>query len=60
MVKLIDEVIKTKEKLDSVLKEIADIHYPEWTGVIYNLKELTITEQIKEWNHGELVKEGGD
>ena len=47
-------------RAEGILKEISDIHYPEWTGVIYNLKELTVKEQIKEWNHGELVKEGGD
>ena len=47
-------------KAEGILKEIADIHYPEWTGVLYNLKELTITEQIEEWDHGELIKGKGD
>lgn len=47
-------------RAEGILKEISDIHYPEWTGVIYNLKELTVKEQIKEWYHGELVKGGGD
>lgn len=42
-------------RASGIVSKVHNNHFPEWHGVLFDVSELSILEEVKSWNHGEVV-----
>ena len=42
-------------RAEGIVSRVHNNHFPEWKGVLFDVSELTIKEEVKSWDHGEIV-----